>query len=84
MATTLPVSMVLRWGVRKRGCTALKNPGSRPSRLIEKKIRVWPRSCTSMVLKRPKSALTFTTGLNQVSPVASMPTASGSATLSCR
>ncbi len=35
-----------------------------------------------MVLKRPKSALIFTTGLNQVRPVASIPTAIGSATLS--
>ena len=35
-----------------------------------------------MVLNSPNSALTFTTGLNQVRPVASMPTASGSATLS--
>ena len=33
------------------------------------------------VLKRPKSALTLMTGLNQRSPVASIPTASGSATL---
>ena len=45
-------------------------------------MRLWPISCTSMVLKSPKIALTLTTGLNQVSPVASIPTAIGSATLS--
>jgi len=50
--------------------------------LIEKKILVWPSSVTSIVENKPKSALTLRMGLNQVSPVASIPTARGSATLS--
>ena len=46
-------------------------------------MRVCPSSCTSIVLNRPNSAAILITGLSQVMPVASMPTASGSATLSC-
>ena len=46
-------------------------------------MRVCPSSCTSIVLNRPNSAADLDHRASQVSPVASMPTASGSATFSC-
>lgn len=42
-----------------------------------------PSIVTIMVLNRPKSALILMNGLSHRTPVASMPTANGSATLSC-
>ena len=38
----MPVTIVVTCGVWKRGWTARKTGGSRPSRLIEKKMRGWP------------------------------------------
>jgi hypothetical protein len=41
-ATKMPVMMVMTCGVWNFGWTLEKNGGSRPSRLITKKMRVWP------------------------------------------
>ena len=41
-ATSRPVNRVERWGVRYLGCTAAAQGGSKPSRAMLKKMRVWP------------------------------------------
>ena len=38
-AATTPVTMVVMYGVRKRGCTLPNTGGNSPSRDIEKKMR---------------------------------------------
>ena len=55
-AATAPVTIVVTYGVRKRGWTFAKTGGSRPSLAIEKKIRGWPMSMTRMTELRPASA----------------------------
>jgi len=47
MPTARPVTMVVTWGVLKRGCTRAKTSGSIPSRAIAKKIRGCPSWKTS-------------------------------------
>ena len=41
-ATTIPMSRLDRYGVRNRGWTCENMLGRRPSRDIEKKMRLWP------------------------------------------
>ena len=55
-AATTPVMIVVTYGVWNFGCTLPKTGGSRPSRLIEKKMRGWPMSITSTTDARPTMA----------------------------
>ena len=70
MATTVPVSMVLRCGVWNRDA-----PGRTSGKQAVPAHRVedagLAEELDSMVLKRPKIALIFTSGLNQVRPIES-------------
>ena len=47
-ATATPVIMVTMCGVFHLGWILAKKPGSRPSRAITKKMRVWPNSMIRM------------------------------------
>ena len=55
-ATTMPVAIVVRYGVLKRCDTAEKTGGSRWSRLIAKNTRLWPIMRMSVTVVRPASA----------------------------
>ena len=43
IAETIPVMIVILYGVRKRGWTRANHCGSRLSRLMAKATRLWPR-----------------------------------------
>ncbi len=49
---------------------------------MEKKTRDWPSSMTSITVPRPKTAPILTSSDPQLTPVASMPSATGAATFS--
>ena len=55
-ATTTHVMIVVMYGVPNRGCTLLTPCGSRPSRLIAKKMRGWLMSMTSSTDVIPATA----------------------------
>ncbi len=83
-ATGIPTTIEEIQGVRNRGCTTLAQRGSRPSRDMVKKMRDCPSSITSITLESPATAPILTSRLPQRTPVASIPTATGSATFNCR
>ena len=56
IAATMPVTIVVTYGVWNFGWTLPNTAGSSPSRLIEKKMRGWPRSITSTTDARPRIA----------------------------
>src|SRR5580698_1185261 len=82
-ATIEPTTIVEIHGVRNLGCTADAHLGSSPSLDIEKNTRDWPSSITSITVANPKTAPIFTSSEPQLTPVTSIPTATGSLTFSC-
>ena len=68
MAQMTPVMMVVMCGVPKRGWIFAATGGKRPSCAIEKKMRGWPRSMTSMTDERPAMAPTSTANSSQPMP----------------
>ena len=57
-ATNTPTIILDRYGVRKRGCTCEKSPGKRPSRAMEKKMRLCPYRSTISTVVNPQIAPT--------------------------
>ena len=81
-ATNPPISIWLRYGVPKRGCTCANRRGSSPSSAMLKKIRLCPYSSTRITVVSPVSAPSFTSTANQPSPITSIARAIGSGTSS--
>jgi len=78
-ATARPVTKVVTWGVRKRGCTLAKDWGSSPSRAMAKKMRGCPYWKTSNTADIENTAPSATILAMDVIPVAFSAYASGSA-----
>ncbi len=79
-ATKTPTTMDEIQGVRKRGCTAPAQRGSRPSRDMEKNTRDWPSSITSITVLRPMMVPIRTRNSPHCTPVSAMPSAMGAPT----
>jgi hypothetical protein len=76
-ATTAQVIIVVMCGVPKRGWTLLTPFGSRPSRLMAKKMRGWLISITSSTLVMPATAPAETRYEAQSWPISASAKATG-------
>src|SRR5579884_1133080 len=82
-ATTTPMSRLDQYGVRSRGWMREKIPGSRPSRDMEKKMRLCPYSSTINTVVNPQMAPIEMILAAMFRPIRIMACETGEATLSC-
>jgi hypothetical protein len=81
MAISTPKPMVSRAGVPYRWFTAASRAGSRPSRHMAKKMRVWPYMMTSTTLVIATTAPSDSTAAAQLIPAPSSSAAASGASL---